>query len=130
MGITSAFSISRSGLSLVEKRAEITASNIANAERPDYTRKVRDPGLGCCGGRAHCRRASRESTFAVERLHRIELSRAGRQDAIASGLELYSTRLGQPGATSRLPNRMDELRAAFNQLGQLARAASRADRRV
>jgi flagellar hook-associated protein 1 FlgK len=115
MGITSAFSISRSGLSLVEKRAEITAGNIANAERPDYTRKTVIQDSDAAGG-VRIAGVRREADFAVERLHRIELSRAGRQDAIASGLELYSTRLGQPGATSSLPNRMDELRAAFNQL--------------
>jgi flagellar hook-associated protein 1 FlgK len=115
MGITSAFSISRSGLSLVEKRAEITAGNIANAERPDYTRKTVIQDSDAAGG-VRIAGVRREVDFAVERLHRIELSRAGRQDAIASGLELYSTRLGQPGATSSLPNRMDELRAAFNQL--------------
>jgi flagellar hook-associated protein 1 FlgK len=115
MGITSAFATSRSGLAAVEKWAEITSGNIANADRAGYVRKsvVRDPSPG---GGVQVSAIRRETDAAVERLHRIEMSRAGRQDAVASGLELYTTRLGQPGASGSLLGRIDALQTAFTQL--------------
>lgn len=115
MGITSAFAISRSGLAVVEKRAEVTAGNIASGDRPEYARKRVLQGADAGGG-VRVTGIRREADAAVERLHRIELSRAGRQEAIASGLELYTTRLGEPGAAGSLTSRFDDLRSAFTQL--------------
>ncbi len=114
-GITSAFSIARSGLSVVEKQAEITAGNIANAERPDYTRKSVQQAADAVGG-VYVAGVRREVDAVLDGLHRQELSRAGRQVAIASGLELYTTRLGEPGSSDSLVNSVEGLRSAFTQL--------------
>ncbi|MCU4654334.1 flagellar hook-associated protein FlgK [Roseibacterium sp. SDUM158016] len=115
MGITSALSISRSGLAVVEKRAEITAGNIANADNPVHTRKTALQATDAAGG-VRVTGIRREIDAAVERLFRVEQARAGRQEAIASGLELYTTRLGQPGAGTSLTDRIADLRSAFTQL--------------
>jgi flagellar hook-associated protein 1 FlgK len=115
MSITSAFAIGRSGLSSVEKWAEVTSGNIANADRAGYTKKTMQRGTDPGGG-VQVIGIRRESDDAVERLHRIELSRAGRQEAVASGLELYTTRLGQPGDAGGLVSRIDALQSAFTQL--------------
>ncbi|MDG4648648.1 flagellar hook-associated protein FlgK [Roseibacterium sp. SDUM158017] len=115
MGITSAFSASQSGLAAVEKWAEITAGNIANADRAGFVRKsvTRGPSPG---GGVQVTAIRRETDAAVERLHRIELSRAGRQEAMASGLELYTSRLGEPGSPGSLLGRIDALQSAFTHL--------------
>jgi flagellar hook-associated protein 1 len=115
MGISSAFAASRSGLAAVEKWAEITSGNIANGDRAGYVRKsvLREPAPG---GGVLVSGIRRETDAAVERLHRIELSRVGRQEAVASGLELYTTRLGEPGAPGSLLGRVDALTSVFTQL--------------
>jgi flagellar hook-associated protein 1 FlgK len=115
MSITSAFGAARSGLAVVEKRAEITAGNLANADRAGYVRRTVLQGPQAMGG-VMLEGIRREADTAVERLHRIELSRSGRQEAIASGLELYTTRLGEPGSEANLVVRLSDLQNAFTQL--------------
>ncbi|MEM9475712.1 MAG: flagellar hook-associated protein FlgK [Pseudomonadota bacterium] len=124
MGLTSAFGISRSGLSTVEKWAETTSANIANADKPGYARKsvlrtADDVGIVSVNG------IRRESDGAIDRMHRMELARMGRQDALASGTALYLGQLGSPDDPNSLSNRVADLQTAFVQLANAPEQISR-----
>ncbi|WP_212522761.1 flagellar hook-associated protein FlgK [Actibacterium sp. MT2.3-13A] len=118
MSITGAFTASQSGLRMTEKWAEVTSGNIANAQREGYVRR----GLTLSGG-AGDRTAGvavtglrREVNGALERMHRLELGRMARQDAVAEGLEAYAARLGQPGDTHALTTRLTDFQTTFDVL--------------
>lgn len=124
MGLTSAFGLSRSGLSTVEKWAETTSANIANADKPGYARKsvlrsTDDMGIVSVSG------IRRESDGAIDRMHRMELARMGRQDAIASGANLYLGQLGAPEDPNSLSNRIADLQTAIVQLANAPEQISR-----
>lgn len=124
MGLTSAFGLSRSGLSTVEKWAETTSANIANADKPGYARKsvlrsTDEVGIVSVSG------IRRESDGAIDRMHRMELARMGRQDAIASGSSLYLGQLGAPDDPNSLSNRIADLQTAFVQLANAPEQVSR-----
>lgn len=124
MAISSAFAISRSGLASVEKWSEITSANIANADRAGYSKKSVLLETAAAGGVA-VSGIRREADLLVDRQHRAEMSRVERQDAIASGISLYTSRLGEPNDPNALNARVAELETAFVQLSAAPEQSAR-----
>ncbi len=124
MGINSAFALSQAGLSTVEKWSEITSANIANADRAGYAKKTvlretsADGAVAVAGIR-------RESDLIIDRQHRAEISRFERQDAIASGISLYTNRLGTSDAPNALNARIAALETALVQLAAAPEQSAR-----
>lgn len=115
MAISSAFAISRSGLASVEKWSEITSANIANADRAGYSKKSVLLGTAAAGG-VVVSGIRREADLLIDRQYRAEASRVERQDAIASGISLYTSRLGATDDPNALNTRVADLETAFVQL--------------
>ena len=115
MGITSAFSISQSGLKSVEKWSEVTSANIANADRAGYAKKSVLRQTDEVGG-VKVSGIKRESDAALDQMHRAEIARQSKQEAIASGASLFTSELGGPDSARQLNTRITALEAAFTQL--------------
>jgi flagellar hook-associated protein 1 FlgK len=115
LGISTAFRNSNSGLVATAKWAELTSSNIANANREDYvkrsltTESTRDGGVLVTGIR-------REVNSSLDRLYRTELSSVSRQDVIASSLDNYSFALGDPNDSLSIAGQFSNLYAGFGLL--------------
>lgn len=115
MGISSAFSASQSGLRMTETWAEVTSANIANAHREGYVRRGLTLSSGGGSG-VTVNGISREMNSALARMHRLEIGRMSRQEAVADGLETYAARLGQPDDTQALTSRLTTLQTSFDLL--------------
>lgn len=113
MSLTSAYSSSLGGLAAVSTWAEATASNIANVDRAGYARRQVLTATGF-GGVAVTRIVA-DRDAAVERLHRIEVGRVERQEAVASLVGLYTARLGQPGDPGGVAQGLASLQTAVAQ---------------
>ncbi len=124
MAISSAFAISRSGLASVEKWSEVTSANIANADRAGYSKKSVLLETAAAGGVA-VSGIRREADLLVDRQHRAETSRVERQDAIASGISLYTNRLGETNDPNALNARVADLETAFVQLSAAPEQSAR-----
>ena len=124
MAISNAFAISTSGLASVEKWSEITSANIANADRAGYAKKSVLLETAASGGVA-VSGIRREADLVVDRQHRVEISRFERQDAIASGMGMYTSRLGATDAPNALNTRVANLETAFVQLSAAPEQSAR-----
>ncbi|MGR3756493.1 MAG: flagellar hook-associated protein FlgK [Tranquillimonas sp.] len=102
MSISSAFNVSRSGMTAAEAWADLASANIANANRPGYAGRsisftTAGSADGASVGATGVRRAVDEALVAK---HRVELARVGTQEAKAAALEAYTTLLGAPGSSA------------------------------
>ena len=124
MGINSAFALSQAGLSTVEKWSEITSANIANADRAGYAKKtvLRETSPA---GAVSVSGIRREADLIIDRQHRAEISRFERQDAIASGISLYTNRLGASDSPTALNTRVAALETALVQLAAAPEQSAR-----
>lgn len=118
MSISSAFVASQSGLRVTEKWAEVTSTNIANATREGYVRRglALSSAAGEASGGVAVTGITREVNSAMARMHRLEIGRMSRQEAVADGLETYATLLGQPGDAQALTSRLTALQSSFDLL--------------
>jgi flagellar hook-associated protein 1 FlgK len=94
MSLISSLNTSRSGLQSVQKWSEVTARNIANSTTVGYVRK--DVQLTTSNGAVRVSSISREVNVSIDDLHRNEISKMSKQQAIAEGIEAYTAFLGQP----------------------------------
>lgn len=117
MSISNAFVSSRSGLAANAARSEVTANNIANADRPGYARRGLLLTSGLNGTGVQVSGLRRDVDGALDRMHRQEMSRTATQDAIADGLKVHSALLGGTGDALSLSGRITALQS---RLGELA----------
>lgn len=118
MGLTGALITSRSGLVAVGKWSEATAGNIANAGTEGYVRKTADltTRASSFGAQVEVAAITREVDASLDRMHRLEISRMAKEQAVADGLEFYSARLGQPGDELSPSGKLTNFFAALDML--------------
>lgn len=116
MSITNAFVSSRSGLAATAAWSEMTANNIANADRVGYVRRGLLQTSGPGGTGVLVTGIRREVDGALDRMHRQEMSRTATQDAVAGGLEIHAALLGNPGDPQSIPGRITALQSRLDEL--------------
>ncbi|MBM2575681.1 hypothetical protein JQC91_05125 [Jannaschia sp. Os4] len=114
MTLAAAYASSIGGLAAVATWADATATNIANVDRPGYARRSVTNTTGLGGVTEAVISTERDAT--VERIHRLEIGRLGRQQAVAELLSLHTARLGQPGDASGLTARLSALETSMIQM--------------
>jgi flagellar hook-associated protein 1 FlgK len=116
MSITGAFLTSQMGLATTGTRAELTSSNIANADRPGYVRReaVLISGVGSSGVRVAA--IARDVDSALQSREWTETAVARYHQTTADGLAFYTSRLGAPGDPGTLPMRIADLQTSFDLL--------------
>ncbi|MCA0922621.1 flagellar hook-associated protein FlgK [Pseudooceanicola nanhaiensis] len=110
MSISNAFATSRSGLMATSTWAEVTSTNIANATTDGYASRsvtMTTSTLGDVAVTGVTRSVSTTLTAMVRR----EYAAMGTQEAISSGLEIYSTLLGGTDSDSSLTTKLGELQS-------------------
>ena len=116
MSITNAFVSSRSGLAATAAWSEMTANNIANADRVGYVRRGLLQTSGPGGNGVLITGIRREVDGALDRMHRQEMSRTATQDAVADGLKIHAALLGKPGDPQSIPGRITALQSRLDEL--------------
>ncbi|MGY6704316.1 flagellar hook-associated protein FlgK [Roseinatronobacter sp.] len=116
MSITGAFVSSRSGLTATAARSEVTANNIANADRAGYARRGVLLSSGPNGSGVQVVGLRRDVDGAMDRMHRQEMSRTATQDAVADGLKVHAALLGAPGDPLSIPGRITALQSRLDEL--------------
>ncbi len=115
MGISTAFRNSNSGLVATARWAELTAANIANANRQGYVRRTLSTE-SAPGGGVLVTGVTREVNSSLDRLFRSELAGVARQGVIASELDNYSFRLGDPADSLSIAGQFSNLYSGFGLL--------------
>ncbi len=115
MGISSAFVNSSSGLSATARWAELTAENIANANREGFSRRSLITQSSAAGG-VLVTGADREVNSNLDRIFRLEASTLSRQGIIETELTTYSHQLGNPGDTNTISNQLSNFYSSFSLL--------------
>lgn len=113
MSITAAFAASRSGLAAAETRSELTASNIANANRAGYARRSA-PMISVPGGGVGTTGYARAVDARLEQAHRQEVSRVATHETVASALEGHAATLGDIDSGIGLHGRLMKLQSALD----------------
>lgn len=116
MSITNAFVSSRSGLAATAAWSEMTANNIANADRAGYVRRGLLLTSGPGGSGVQVTGIRREVDSALDRMHRQEMSRTATQDAVAVGLKVHAALLGKPGDPQSIPGRITAFQSRLDEL--------------
>lgn len=116
MSISNAFVSSRSGLAATAAWSEVTANNIANADRAGYTRRGIVLSSGPNGNGVLITGLRRDVDSALDRMHRQEMSRTATQDAVSDGLKVYAALLGAPGDPLSIPGRITALQSRLDEL--------------
>ncbi|WP_353475737.1 flagellar hook-associated protein FlgK (plasmid) [Salipiger sp. H15] len=93
MSLSAALNAARSGMSVTSRWAQTTSNNIANANNASYAR--RDPTIvtNSMGG-VTISEVTQAVNTSLDTMYRLEVSRTATQDAIATGLSLYTSQLG------------------------------------
>lgn len=115
MGISSAFVNSSSGLSAAAKWSELTATNIANANNPEYVKRGLTTESAASGG-VLITGVHREIDSNLIRMYRLELAGMARQETIANELNNYSYQLGNPDDTFTISGQLSGLYSGFGLL--------------
>ncbi len=100
MSLTQALSSANSGLASSSRRADVAASNIANASTPGYVRRSVVTSENVSGSQGNGVRVSaieRAQDMAISRLRRDADSAAGRSSVMAQAYQTLNTELGSPG---------------------------------
>ena len=116
MSLTAALSASLSGLEVNQAALALVSNNIANANNPDYSRKIAEFEQVVSGDLRSGVRIS-EISRAVDEFLALEVSRAsgdlGRFDVQISFLDRLQALFGNPSGDTGLGSRMDRVFAAF-----------------
>lgn len=116
MSLISALNAARSGMSTSSRWAETVSTNIANANNASYAR--REAQITTNGqGAAQVSEITRAVEGRLDAMYRDEVGRTARQDAIAAGLESYTSLLGNTESTDTVLTRLTDFQ---NSLGLLA----------
>lgn len=115
MGLISAFNAARSGMSTSSRWAETVSTNIANANNASYAR--RETQITTTGqGAAQVSEITRAVDSALDALYRTEAGRTSKQDAIATGLETYTSLLGDTESTDTVLTRLTDFQNSLSLL--------------
>lgn len=95
MTLSSALHIASSGLGVVGLQSEVTSRNIANADRPGFTRKTVST-VTADTGQARAGSVDRSVDAMLVRLDRSGRSRLAAASTLAEGMAAYTDHLGQP----------------------------------
>ncbi|RKQ72163.1 flagellar hook-associated protein 1 FlgK [Litorimonas taeanensis] len=101
MSLTSALSNANSGLIQSGIRADVAASNIANASNPNYAKRevVSEANVTANGGTGvRVSAIERAQDLAVSRLKRDANAAVGRTDVIANAYSTLTNEIGEPGS--------------------------------
>lgn len=116
MSLTAALSASLSGLEVNQAALALVSNNIANANNPDYSRKIAEFEQVVAGDLRSGVRIS-EISRAVDQFLALEVSRAsgelGQFDVQISFLDRLQALFGNPSGDTTLGGRMDRVFAAF-----------------
>lgn len=108
MSLSTALSSALSGLNASSRETELVSSNIANANTPDYTRRVAELGALTVGGQAGGVRVDGvrlvEDPYAVASRRRSDAELAAGSTALQSAARLADA-LGEPGDPNALATR-------------------------
>lgn len=99
MSLSQALSSANSGLASSSRRADVSASNIANASTPGYVRRSVITSESVAGGQSggvEIAAIERSQDLAVSRLRRDADSAVGRTSVIAQAYQTIGTELGSP----------------------------------
>lgn len=117
MSLTRALSNATSGLSAAGIRADVAASNIANASNPNYVRREAiTEERGSQTGGVEVTRIERSQNLALTRLRRDADSAAARSDVIANTYNTLNSEIGLPGSGYGLFSTLENLEAGFTAL--------------
>lgn len=105
MSLSSALISSRNGLAANGKWAEITSRNISNVTTEGYGRKTLEL-TSSANADLQVEGVRREIDAGIDRLHRLEMGRGARQDAILRNIEPYLGALGGTEDNWSMPNRI------------------------
>lgn len=121
MSLSAALNAARSGMSVTSRWAQTTSNNIANANNASYAR--RDPTIvtNSTGG-VTISEITQAVNSSLDSMYRLEVSRTATQDAIATGLSLYTSQLGDTESDVTMLTQLTDFQ---NALGLMA--ASPAD---
>lgn len=95
MSLSSALNIAASGLGVAGLQSEVTSRNIANAERPGFTRKT-VATVTAPSGEVRAGAVERSVDAMLARLERAGRSRLAAASTMAEGIAAYANHLGQP----------------------------------
>ncbi len=95
MTLSSALNIAASGLGVAGVQTEVTSRNIANADRPGFTRKSVST-VTAHTGEARIGTVDRSVDTLLVRLERAGRSRLALESTRAEGIAAYTAHLGQP----------------------------------
>lgn len=95
MTLTSALNIASSGLGVAGLQTDVTSRNIANADRPGFTRKT-VATVTANTGQARAGSVERSVDAMLVRLDRTGRSRLSAASTVAEGIAAYTHHLGQP----------------------------------
>ncbi|WP_407496441.1 flagellar hook-associated protein FlgK [Pseudooceanicola sp. MF1-13] len=116
MSIISAILTSRTGLLANSQRASLVSSNIAHAQDENYSHRSLSV-TESVGGGVKVLGIQRAMDNTMDALYRTEIAYAGKQDAMASSLAVYTAQLGTLDTETSIPN----LLSAFqNNLGLMS----------
>lgn len=115
MSLTSAISAARSGLQYSSRWAQTTSTNVANANNESYAR--RNVSIVTANlGEPRVSETWRAVDASMDRMYRTEVARSARHGAVAAGLEVYSSVLGNPGAPDGILTRLTSLQSSLSLL--------------
>lgn len=95
MTLSSALNIASSGLGVAGLQTDVTSRNIANADRPGFTRKAVST-VSAGTGQVRAGSVDRSVDAMLVRLDRSGRSRLAASATVAEGIAAYTNHLGQP----------------------------------
>ena len=115
MSLITALNAARSGMSTSSRWAETVSTNIANANNASYARRETQVTTNVQGA-AQVSEITRAVDGALDAMYRGEVGRTAKQDAIAAGLESYTSLLGDTESTDTVLTRLTDFQSSLGLL--------------
>lgn len=112
MSLSSALNIASSGLGAAALKTGVTSQNIANADRPGFTRKFVST-VTTATGQVKAGSIDRSVDAMLTRLDRAGKSKLAAHATMAAGISAYTSHLGQPSDATSPAAHVEKLRAAL-----------------
>ncbi|MFV1851093.1 MAG: flagellar hook-associated protein FlgK [Thalassospira sp.] len=120
MSLTQALNTAISGLNTAQSRIAITSSNISNVNTAGYSKKIAGQEtltLDGIGAGSQVADIYRNVNEGLVRELRVDLGKAGREEARFEFFQRVQTLFGTPQSTAAISQRINDLADAFEQLG-------------
>lgn len=112
MSLSTALNIASSGLGAAALKTGVTSQNIANADRPGFTRKSVST-ITTASGQVRAGSIDRSVDAMLIRLDRAGKSKLAAHATVAEGISAYTSHLGQPSDATSPAAHVEKLRAAL-----------------